>query len=507
MSLFWVIRHAPEVLISSTRNVLTRWKTFTCQNCFTVINRHKIFLAIQTRQQASDTKHNDRPLTSISCGTAIASFLKNGRPREAEMALQELLNEYAKSKHPDMIPERIQFNTLIDAWAKSGEKGSAQRAEALLETMSNVARQANNQNLLPDVYSFTSVLNAWAKSNDPEASTHAEAILHQMHELGKIGTTDLKPTNVSYNTFLDCLANARSIIAAEKAEVFLVRMIAQYNAGNEMIKPDIISFNIVINAFAKSGVLNSAPKAEAVFDRMKALGVQPDTTTFNSLISAWTNSRDPRAADKAAKYLKDMTRLYEGGHESCKPDTTSFNAVVNAWSRSKDSMAADRAQELLEEMKQWETKGHTDCRPDVITYTSLLNVVARSKAKDKAVVSWNILGEMEKRFIKPDERVFGSVMMACAFSKTFDRPTRQLAFDIALKTFRRAYFETKPSAETFSFFFQAAEGLGHDKEVELVYRFCCKAGFENNALVQRDVKNAAPYLVRKHFADKSSAYR
>ena len=76
------------------------------------------------------------------------------------MALQELLNEYAKSKHPDMIPERIQFNTLIDAWAKSGEKGSAQRAEALLETMSNVARQANNQNLLPDVYSFTSVLNA-----------------------------------------------------------------------------------------------------------------------------------------------------------------------------------------------------------------------------------------------------------------------------------------------------------------------------------------------------------
>ena len=97
--------------------------------------------------------------------------------------MQELLDEFDRTEDLDLVPHRVQFSSLIDAWAKSGEKGAAQKAEYLLETMHDMATATNNINMFPNVISFNSVLHAWAKSNDPFAASHAEAILQKMHEL------------------------------------------------------------------------------------------------------------------------------------------------------------------------------------------------------------------------------------------------------------------------------------------------------------------------------------
>jgi len=149
---------------------------------------------------------------------------------------------------------------------------------------------------------------------------------------------------------------------------------------------------------------------------MKSMDVRPNTITFTSLILAWTNSGDPLAAIKAEGYLDELTRRYEAGDESFKPHRVTFNAVIHSRSTSKVAMAVDRAHALLAKMKNLEASGHPDCSPDVITCTVVINVIARSHSKDKAVMANNILLEMDKRKIKPNDRTLGSVIMARALA-------------------------------------------------------------------------------------------
>ena len=143
-------------------------------------------------------------------------------------------------------------------------------------------------------------------------------------------------------------------------------------------------------------------------------------------------------------------------------------------------------------------EGFTDCKPNVITYTSFLNVIAKSKSFLKAETAFKVLSEMKKNAIQPDIQTYDGVLMACAFSEPFDKPIREKAFQIALKVVKEIHSSNmKASVETYCFFFQSAVALGHDKEVELVYKLCCKAGFDNHELIQRHLMKAAPHLVQK----------
>ena len=435
---------------------------------------------------------------ATSYGTVITAFAKQGRAREAEAMMFELLNEYEKQpNHLDLMPDRIQFNALLHAWAKSGEEGAALRAEALLEKMHTIAKISKNNNLLPDVVSFSSILDAWAKSNNPIAASRAEAILQRMHEHDKSGALDMKPNLVTYCTVLDCLAKSRSTISANRAGVILEQMIARYEAGESNVKPDIVAFSIVINAFAKVGDANSAVKAQAIFDRMTSFRVQPNTKAYSSLLSAWIYCRDPRAAEIGEGYLAEMKRRYASGDTFCMPDTIFFSSLIKALCISADPSASERAQALLREMKQLQAAGHKNCSPSVITYLSLLDVVAKSKSTDKAVVAWKILCEMDEGSIKPDYEIFRLVLKACGYSNKYDLLTREQAFKIAMRTFTRAIKETRPSADLFSFFFMAAAGLGHDKEVEFVYNISCQGGFDNNKYVRQQWRRATTPLVQK----------
>ena len=148
--------------------------------------------------------------------------------------------------------------------------------------------------------------------------------------------------------------------------------------------------------------------------------------------------------------------------------------------------------------KLWNASGHRDCMPNFITYSSLLNVVCKSKSLDKAQMAWDILSEMEEQSIPPNIKSYNSAMMACAFSESFDLQSRERAFMVASEIFQRAnsQLNDKPSAETYCFFFRAAAGLGHDKEVEDIYKLCCQAGFENDEFIQRDFRKVALHVAQ-----------
>jgi pentatricopeptide repeat protein len=158
-------------------------------------------------------------------------------------------------------------------------------------------------------------------------------------------------------------------------------------------------------------------------------------------------------------------------------------------------MAVQRASALLQEMKDGDASGNHECRPNSITYNSIIKCIARSRHADKAFRASKVVVEMEERNIPPDITSFNSVLMACAFSSTHDLSSRTKAFEIALQMFQRAHNEAKPTRDTFCFLFQAAYGMGEDKEVEAAYHLCCRTGFQNDTLVRRDLKKTAPHLL------------
>ena len=74
-------------------------------------------------------------------------------------------------------------------------------AEAILEHMQK-RYQAGNTNVRPNTVCFNTVMSAWAISGDPATVRRAEAILERMQELYEAGNVDAKPDTISFNTVL-----------------------------------------------------------------------------------------------------------------------------------------------------------------------------------------------------------------------------------------------------------------------------------------------------------------
>lgn len=494
----------PPLQVKTYTTVMDLWakcnQVGAADRCFQLFNHMKELYKTNGDKQSKPN--------AITYGTVIAAFAKTGRANEAEGVMLELLQEYQRTKDLDLVPNQIHFSALIDAWAKSLQVGAPQRAEALLERMYALAKETNHDHLMPTVITFNSVIHAWAKSNEVDAASRAEAILYRMQSDHVLNVT---PDRYTYTTVLDCLANCQSKDAAVRAEAILDLMIEQSSktdlevddsdSDTSSIKPDTITFNTVISAITKSRYPDAVVRALSIFEKMKRLGVPPDRLTFSALISAWANSRDPRAGIEAEKLVNDMKRLYEssGGNPRYQPDTILYTAVIHAWSRCcSNPMAIERARAYLDEMKQ---SGNSHGRPDVIAYTAFVNLVAKTSVTNKAEVAFEVLSELEELSIVPNHRLYLAILMACAFSNNYPRPARERAFQIAAQVFRQAYFQSpteKPPMVMYGFFFQAAAGLRHDKEVELVYKLCNKAGFANDKSIQRDLKAAAPHLLYRN---------
>jgi hypothetical protein len=102
----------------------------------------------------------------------------------------------------DVKPTTINFNTVLDAWAKSGGgRSAAERAEEILEWMDRLHKDGNND-VKPDTITFNAVLDAWARSGDRMAPHRSEQIVDHMDELYRAGNKGVKPDTYTYNTLV-----------------------------------------------------------------------------------------------------------------------------------------------------------------------------------------------------------------------------------------------------------------------------------------------------------------
>jgi pentatricopeptide repeat protein len=129
----------------------------------------------------------------------------------------EIMQHESSSNHR-VEPDLVTYNSVINAWSKSGLRDAGEKSQVLLQRMEELG-------LKPDTISFNAAISAWANSNDSSAGQRAELLLQKMSKLGEAGHVDAKPNTTSFNSAIAAWTNSRSAFAANKAEAILRRMI------------------------------------------------------------------------------------------------------------------------------------------------------------------------------------------------------------------------------------------------------------------------------------------
>jgi hypothetical protein len=188
---------------------------------------------------------------------AIAKSGQKGAADAAE-ALLAKMHEYHNQGDPDIRPNVVTYGAVMDCYAKSssekgGERGVAARADRLLANMIQMYQQdpVKNADLLPNTYVFNTCINCLAKSKDDDAASKAEEMLLVMNQLHSSGIPNVKPDSFTYTAIIDCLSKSGYRGAAARADQLLDKMEAKYMAGDMDLKPNTYTYNSVINALAK----------------------------------------------------------------------------------------------------------------------------------------------------------------------------------------------------------------------------------------------------------------
>ena len=75
----------------------------------------------------------------------------------------------------DVKPNVVNYNSVINAWGRCTNDGSAERATEILSTM-------EDEGVEPDALSYSLVVSAWAHCQNSNATKKAEGVLAKMEE-------------------------------------------------------------------------------------------------------------------------------------------------------------------------------------------------------------------------------------------------------------------------------------------------------------------------------------
>ncbi|KFK27815.1 hypothetical protein AALP_AA8G433500 [Arabis alpina] len=156
-------------------------------------------------------------------------------------------------------------------------------------------------------------------------------------------------------------------------------------------KPDSIFFNAVINAFSESGNIEDA--VQALF-KMKELGLNPTTSTYNTLIKGYGIAGRPERSSE----LLDL--MLEENNVEVRPNIRTFNVLVQAWCKKKKVEEAWKVVHKMEEC---------GVRPDTVTYNTIATCYVQ-KGETKRAEQELVEKMVMKNKAKPNGRTCGIVV-------------------------------------------------------------------------------------------------
>jgi pentatricopeptide repeat protein len=362
---------------------------------------------------------------------AMNAWAKSGAKGTAQRAHHihdAMINIYKETGDPAIAPSNISYNTLLNAWGKSSDGNGLVMAEQVLQEMIQ-AWMAGNEDLKPDAITFTTIMSAYSRSNDPNAAQRAEELFNMMDEL------HIKKNMFTYSALQNVYARSNRPNAPQLAQDVLEKMLKLYRDGDFFAKANVVHFNAVLIALSRTPSRASAFKANEILRLMETpveeggYGVAPDRHSFALTILACARCPDATfAADTAESNLRKIEARAKREEEkrlevsSAAPpavsiDVECFNVVLHALAKSRYKDAVDRSLAIIGRMEEYAAQGNDKVKPNIRSWNLLLNAFARSP-EDKATRAEEVLTLLYDQYesgegtVKPNSFSWAAVLSA-----------------------------------------------------------------------------------------------
>ncbi|CAA7025930.1 unnamed protein product [Microthlaspi erraticum] len=224
------------------------------------------------------------------------------------------------------------------------------------------------------VRSRTKLMNVLIERGRPH---EAQTVFKTLPETGH------RPSLITYTTLL-------AAMTVQKQYGSISSIVSEVEQSGTM--PDSIFFNAVINAFSESGNIEEAVQALL---KMKKLGLNPTTSTYNTLIKGYGIAGRPERSSE----LLDL--MLEEKSIDVRPNIRTFNVLVQAWCKKKQ---VEEAWKVVHKMEECGVK------PDTVTYNTIATCYVQtgeSKSAEREVVEKMVTKE---KAAKPNGRTCGIVV-------------------------------------------------------------------------------------------------
>ncbi|KAJ8902778.1 hypothetical protein NDN08_006098 [Rhodosorus marinus] len=286
------------------------------------------------------------PSTACRC-TVIKALGLDGRFLEAERYVVE-----------DMRC----INTLLHVYAEHEESQALQRVLARIDSSRKLSRDVRTYNVL---LSF---------QKDP---AKAERLLNEMSAAG------LKPDVVSFTTLIT--------LYGRRGEADL--LLKTYQAMKDArIRPNVSTLNAAVFSLARLGRMEDSEK---ILRETEALGVYPNTGTYNRLIKLYT---DKGELQRGRNLFEAMTRR-DYKHTR---DHYTYNSMLAGYAKEGRVYACE---------KMFQRMIDSGVAPNEVTYHTMMDAHSR-KGKPFAVRKY--LRMMARDGFAPSSRALGSMCVAWA---------------------------------------------------------------------------------------------
>jgi len=280
------------------------------------------------------------------------------------------------------------YNTLVNAFVSLDRVDRAWQAmqEALA---SGSAGEESKQ------YMYATVLKGIVRRMNPnlKGMTQALDLMNRMKALGVV------PDVYVYSQLIDHLIKKRNDVDAAD-RLFQQMQRQEFGA----VEPNVVVYNMLLrglcnqnSGLSKNGAGWSKVRCLELLKDMGSRGIKPNTSTFNTLISAAVSNDDQRSANKLFKLMVDL---------KVDPDRMTFTTIMKSFS---DQRRPEECARIFEELDAWAFGG-----ADKIAFNCLLG--AHGKAGDLQQAE-EVYNRMLKRGIQPDSVTFNSMVRACCALK------------------------------------------------------------------------------------------
>lgn len=431
-------------------------------------------------------ENNIQPRTA-DYNALLGAYARFGQVVQAERLIKRMLDRCKSQEENSTLcicaPNISSYNHLIEAYAKSGRRGSGCRAEEIL-----AALKQSSSRLHPDVRTYTAVIQTLGCDADHAVIERVHELYHEAVCLGEndfvdklqtaclhvytegsnpnpdkaeeilaameyMGTANL----LAYNKVLKVWKVTNSPDAVSRAEQILTRM-------EDRNLADRISYTTFIGILSAKGDKDSAQRANDILNRMakryeidRREAIKPNTQTLNAIILAWTRCGDALRAEQ----VLDMMEVYHAaGDNDLAPNVVSYSTLMDGWSKSNERNSLQRAEAVFNRMKEIYGRGHAPAKPNLVTYVTMINAYAKARDAQAAHKAQALLFQMYEEYkqgrneVMPNAKITTAVIEA--WQKSGLRDAGNHAEDL-LEWLIQAYMEHKePSLRPNEYSFATA---------------------------------------------------